>query len=293
MSRSVAGGDRWRLQGEQQDAGVLESLIEQVRQVLMAAALIFTFYKARAWRWQKLVEDDKLELGKEARGRPRPRGVQLLRPAIVVLADGLLPRRQHAHSTRWTRSPTLDGPDIGPDSLQPSGGLGERKTRGSANGRWDVFRVRQIRRPAQRCGPTPSRAERGTGCLANGKKKNFPPFGGGDSVRRREGWVLAEKMTTSPPVARQPGAAGGQGGSPASAASTTPDSRGLKCCSGLVAWGCRLRLGLDPAALFGMGIPSRWARARFSLRVGLHHLAQLLALARRGSDATLRCQRRP
>jgi phosphoglycerate kinase len=70
--------------------GVLEALIDKCDKVLIGGGMIFTFYKARGLAVGKsLVEEDKLELAKELEAKAKAKGVELLLPTDVVLADNV------------------------------------------------------------------------------------------------------------------------------------------------------------------------------------------------------------
>jgi phosphoglycerate kinase len=98
--------------------GVLEALIDKCDKVLIGGGMIFTFYKARGLAVGKsLVEEDKLELAKELEAKAAAKGVQLLLPSDVVLADNFAPDANsqivgiNAIPDGWM------GLDIGPDSI--------------------------------------------------------------------------------------------------------------------------------------------------------------------------------
>ena len=99
--------------------GVLEALIDKCDKVLIGGGMIFTFYKARGLAVGKsLVEEDKLELAKELEAKAAAKGVQLLLPSDVVLADNFAP---DANSQTVGINAIPDGwmgLDIGPDSLK-------------------------------------------------------------------------------------------------------------------------------------------------------------------------------
>ena len=72
--------------------GVLESLIDKCDKVLIGGGMIFTFYKARGLSVGKsLVEEDKLELAKSLEEKAKSKGVELLLPTDVILADNFSP----------------------------------------------------------------------------------------------------------------------------------------------------------------------------------------------------------
>ena len=72
--------------------GVLEALLDKCDKVLIGGGMIFTFYKARGLNVGKsLVEEDKLSLAKELEAKAKSKGVQLLLPSDVVVADNFAP----------------------------------------------------------------------------------------------------------------------------------------------------------------------------------------------------------
>ncbi len=98
--------------------GVLASLMETCDRVLIGGGMIFTFYKARGLTVGKsLVEDDKLELARELEATAKARGVELLLPSDVVVADRFAADAAsrtvpvNAIPEGWM------GLDIGPDSV--------------------------------------------------------------------------------------------------------------------------------------------------------------------------------
>ncbi len=98
--------------------GVLEALIDKCDKVLLGGGMIFTFYKARGLSVGKsLVEDDKLELARALEQKAKDKGVELLLPTDVVLADNFSPE---ANSQVAEISEIPDGwmgLDIGPQSI--------------------------------------------------------------------------------------------------------------------------------------------------------------------------------
>ncbi|MGB5239426.1 MAG: phosphoglycerate kinase, partial [Prochlorococcaceae cyanobacterium] len=99
--------------------GVLESLIDKCDKVLIGGGMIFTFYKARGLAVGKsLVEEDKLELAKELEAKAAAKGVQLLLPTDVVLADNFAPDANSQITSIDAIPDGWMGLDIGPDSLK-------------------------------------------------------------------------------------------------------------------------------------------------------------------------------
>ena len=99
--------------------GVIETLLDKVDYLLMGGGMIFTFYKARGLNVGKsLVEEDKLELAKTLEAKAKERGVSLLLPTDVVVADNFSPDA-NARTVSIENIPDgWMGLDIGPDSIK-------------------------------------------------------------------------------------------------------------------------------------------------------------------------------
>jgi len=68
--------------------GVIESLLEKVDKLVIGGGMVFTFLKARGLEvGSSLVEEDKLELAKDLERIAKEKGVELILPTDVVLAD--------------------------------------------------------------------------------------------------------------------------------------------------------------------------------------------------------------
>ncbi|QHN96972.1 Phosphoglycerate kinase, cytosolic [Arachis hypogaea] len=68
--------------------GVIESLLEKVDLLLLGGGMIFTFYKAQGHKvGSSLVEEDKLDLATSLFEKAKAKGVSLLLPTDVVIAD--------------------------------------------------------------------------------------------------------------------------------------------------------------------------------------------------------------
>lgn len=68
--------------------GVIESLLEKVNLLLLGGGMIFTFYKAQGYSvGSSLVEEDKLDLATTLIEKAKAKGVSLLLPTDVVIAD--------------------------------------------------------------------------------------------------------------------------------------------------------------------------------------------------------------
>jgi phosphoglycerate kinase len=99
--------------------GVIETLLEKVDKLLIGGGMIFTFYKARGLAVGKsLVEEDKLELARKLEAKAKERGVELLLPTDVVVADAF-DANANAQTVSIDAIPDgWMGLDIGPDSVK-------------------------------------------------------------------------------------------------------------------------------------------------------------------------------
>ncbi|WP_320666481.1 phosphoglycerate kinase [Prochlorococcus sp. MIT 1307] len=167
--------------------GVLESLIDKCDKVLIGGGMIFTFYKARGLSVGKsLVEEDKLSLAKALEEKAKSKGVQLLLPTDVVLADNFAPDANHQIASIDAIPEGWMGLDIGPASVQTfQMALSDCQTV-IWNGPMGVFEFDQFAHGTNAIATT----------LASLSTKGCCTIiGGGDSVAAVEKAGLAEKMS--------------------------------------------------------------------------------------------------
>jgi phosphoglycerate kinase len=149
--------------------------------------MIFTFYKARGLAVGKsLVEEDKLELARSLEAKAKARGVTLLLPTDVVVADNFA-ADANAQTVSVDQIPDgWMGLDIGPDSVKTfQEALADCKTV-IWNGPMGVFEF--------------DRFAAGTEAIAHTLAELTPKgastiIGGGDSVAAVEKVGLADKMS--------------------------------------------------------------------------------------------------
>nr|WP_228037987.1 phosphoglycerate kinase [Nodosilinea sp. LEGE 06152] len=99
--------------------GVIETLLDKVDKLLIGGGMIFTFYKARGLNVGKsLVEEDKLELAKALEAKAKEKGVDLLLPTDVVLADNFAADANAQTASVESIPDGWMGLDIGPDSIK-------------------------------------------------------------------------------------------------------------------------------------------------------------------------------
>ncbi len=167
--------------------GVLEALIDKCDKVLIGGGMIFTFYKARGLSVGKsLVEEDKLELAKALELKAKNKGVQLLLPTDVVLADDFASDANSQISSIETIPEGWMGLDIGPDSIKVfQEALGDCQTV-IWNGPMGVFEFEKFANGTNSIAKTLAELS-DNGCCTI--------IGGGDSVAAVEKAGLASKMS--------------------------------------------------------------------------------------------------
>jgi phosphoglycerate kinase len=98
---------------------VIETLLDKVDKLLIGGGMIFTFYKARGLSVGKsLVEEDKLDLAKALEAKAKEKGVELLLPTDVVVADNFAADANAQTVSVESIPDGWMGLDIGPDSVK-------------------------------------------------------------------------------------------------------------------------------------------------------------------------------
>ena len=168
--------------------GVLDSLLDKCDKIIIGGGMIFTFYKARGLDvGNSLVEEDKLELAKNLEEKAQSKGVQLLLPSDVVLADSFSPTANSKISDINNISGDWMGLDIGPDSIKLfQDALSECKTI-IWNGPMGVFEFDKFANGTNAIALTLSQLSSNSDVCTI--------IGGGDSVAAVEKAGLAEKMS--------------------------------------------------------------------------------------------------
>jgi phosphoglycerate kinase len=97
---------------------VIENLLDKVDKLFIGGGMIFTFFKARGLAVGKsLVEADKLELAQSLEAKAKARGVELILPTDVVVADDFKPDA-NAQTVKIDSIPDgWMGLDIGPEAI--------------------------------------------------------------------------------------------------------------------------------------------------------------------------------
>ncbi|MFS8892327.1 phosphoglycerate kinase [Synechococcus sp. R55.2] len=167
--------------------GVIERLLEKVDKLLLGGGMIFTFYQAQGLKTGKsLVETDKLDLARSLMEKAKERGVELLLPVDVVVADRFDKDAQaqtvsiHAIPEDWM------GLDIGPESIKAFQAALQGCQTVVWNGPMGVFEFDRFALGTEAIART----------LADLTQAGATTIiGGGDSVAAVEKVGLADKMT--------------------------------------------------------------------------------------------------
>ncbi|MDJ0553279.1 MAG: phosphoglycerate kinase [Microcoleaceae cyanobacterium MO_207.B10] len=165
--------------------GVIDALLDKCDKLLLGGGMIFTFYKARGLSVGKsLVEDDKLELAKSLEAKAKEKGVEMLLPTDVVVADKFDPEANTQTVSVEAIPDGWMGLDIGPDSAKVfQDALADCKTV-IWNGPMGVFEMEKFAKGTEAIART----------LAD-KQDSITIIGGGDSVAAVEQLNLGEKMS--------------------------------------------------------------------------------------------------
>ncbi|NEQ75141.1 MAG: phosphoglycerate kinase [Okeania sp. SIO2C9] len=165
--------------------GVIDALLDKCDKLLLGGGMIFTFYKARGLSVGKsLVEDDKLELAKSLEAKAKEKGVEMLLPTDVVVADKFDPEANTQTVSVEAIPDGWMGLDIGPDSAKVfQDALADCQTV-IWNGPMGVFEMEKFAKGTEAIART----------LAD-KQDAITIIGGGDSVAAVEQLNLGEKMS--------------------------------------------------------------------------------------------------
>ncbi|VFQ85547.1 unnamed protein product [Cuscuta campestris] len=166
---------------------VIESLLEKVDLLLLGGGMIFTFYKAQGHTvGSSLLEEDKLDLAASLIEKAKSKGVSLLLPTDVVVADKF---SADANSKVVSATAIPDGwmgLDVGPDTIKSFGEALDATQTIIWNGPMGVFEFDKF------AAGTEAIAKK----LAELSGKGVTTIiGGGDSVAAVEKVGLADKMS--------------------------------------------------------------------------------------------------
>jgi phosphoglycerate kinase len=167
--------------------GVIDALLDKVDKLFIGGGMVFTFYKARGLAvGSSLVEEDKLELARTLEAKAKEKGVQLLLPTDVVIADKFSADANTQIVSAEAIPDGWMGLDIGPDSIKTfQEALADCKSV-IWNGPMGVFEIDKFAKGTEAIAHT----------LAGLTPKGCTTIiGGGDSVAAVEKVGLADKMS--------------------------------------------------------------------------------------------------
>jgi phosphoglycerate kinase len=167
--------------------GVIETLLDKCDKLFLGGGMIFTFYKARGLNvGNSLVEDDKLELARTLEAKAKERGVELLLPTDVVVADKFAADANTQIVDVNNIPDGWMGLDIGPDSIKVfQAALADCKTV-IWNGPMGVFEIDKFAAGTFAVAETLAQIS---------KSGAITIIGGGDSVAAVEKANLADQMS--------------------------------------------------------------------------------------------------
>jgi phosphoglycerate kinase len=166
---------------------VVETLLDKVDKLVIGGGMIFTFYKARGLNvGGSLVEDEFLELAKSLEAKAKEKGVKLLLPTDVVLADKFAPDANTQTVSVENIPDGWMGLDIGPASVKM---LQEELSSCKSviwNGPMGVFEMDKFAAGTEGIARTLAGLTKTGTCTI---------IGGGDSVAAVEKFGLADQMS--------------------------------------------------------------------------------------------------
>lgn len=121
---------------------VIESLLDKCDTILLGGGMIFTFYKGMGYGIGKsLVEEDMIDLANDLRKKAEEKGVNLVLPTDVVLADDFSNDANSAIAKASEISGDWMGLDIGPESIKTFADEIEKSNTIIFNGPMGVFEM--------------------------------------------------------------------------------------------------------------------------------------------------------
>ena len=168
--------------------GVIESLLEKVDRLILGGGMTFTFYRAEGYSTgSSLVEEDKIELAKSLMEKAKAKGVEIVLPKDVVVADKF-------DANAETQVVAVDaipegwmGLDVGPQANeQIAAALKDAKTI-LWNGPLGVFEFEKFAKGTNAVAHLLADLTQNSGAITI--------IGGGDSVAAVEGAGVADKVS--------------------------------------------------------------------------------------------------
>jgi phosphoglycerate kinase len=163
--------------------GVIDNLLDKVDNLIIGGGLAYTFVKARGYEIGKsLLEEDKIDLAKEFMQKAKDKGVNMVMPEDVVVADDFSEDANKREVSIEEIPADWEALDIGPKTRETYKQIVKDSKLIIWNGPMGVFELNAF------AGGTKAVGE----ALAEGE--GFSIIGGGDSAAAVEKFGLAEKM---------------------------------------------------------------------------------------------------
>lgn len=163
--------------------GVIDNLLDKVDNLIIGGGLAYTFIKARGYEIGKsLLEEDKIDLAKEFMQKAKDKGVNMVMPEDVVVADDFSEDANKREVSIEEIPADWEALDIGPKTRETYKQIVKDSKLIIWNGPMGVFELNAF------AGGTKAVGE----ALAEGE--GFSIIGGGDSAAAVEKFGLAEKM---------------------------------------------------------------------------------------------------
>ncbi|PAF17879.1 phosphoglycerate kinase [Terribacillus saccharophilus] len=163
--------------------GVIDNLLDKVDNLIIGGGLAYTFIKARGYEIGKsLLEEDKIDLAKEFMQKAKDKGVNMVMPEDVVVADDFSEDANKREVSIEEIPADWEALDIGPKTRETYKQIVKDSKLIIWNGPMGVFELNAFAEGTKAVGEA----------LAEGE--GFSIIGGGDSAAAVEKFGLADKM---------------------------------------------------------------------------------------------------
>ncbi|PAF34479.1 phosphoglycerate kinase [Terribacillus saccharophilus] len=163
--------------------GVIDNLLDKVDNLIIGGGLAYTFIKARGYEIGKsLLEEDKIDLAKEFMQKAKDKGVNMVMPEDVVVADDFSEDANKREVSIEEIPADWEALDIGPKTRETYKQIVKDSKLIIWNGPMGVFELNAFAEGTKAVGEA----------LAEGE--GFSIIGGGDSAAAVEKFGLAHKM---------------------------------------------------------------------------------------------------
>ncbi|QDP41206.1 phosphoglycerate kinase [Radiobacillus deserti] len=163
--------------------GVIENLLDKVDNLIIGGGLAYTFVKARGFEIGKsLLEEDKIDLAKEFMQKAKDKGVNMVMPVDVIVADDFSNDANTQVVSIEEIPADWEALDIGPQTREKYAQIVADSKLVIWNGPMGVFEIDAF--------------ANGTKAVADAlaDTKGYTVIGGGDSAAAVEKFGLADKM---------------------------------------------------------------------------------------------------